>query len=200
MKMVKHESPEWMNEWMKAEMYRATGGDLGGLGGRSPQNLRLGTAHAFVPPIFWELTLSEFLVRKEITCYFTDKRHKTQSMTKKKKVIRDFWTWNGNCSKKVIRKFDPRIFPSPQNSAPSLRVCVGRTIGIRTANLADIQIPKTYCFFMSKIIEKIFAYQVTVYLEINKFLAEGQFGFRRRLGFFQHAVMHKMCSDERPFL
>ena len=28
------------------------GGDLGGLGGRSPKNWRWGTAHASVPPIF----------------------------------------------------------------------------------------------------------------------------------------------------
>ena len=37
----------------------STGEDLGGLGGRSPQNLRWGTAHASVPPIFRELLLLE---------------------------------------------------------------------------------------------------------------------------------------------
>ena len=30
-----------------------------GLGGRSPQNLRWGDAHAFVPPIFGEVVLSD---------------------------------------------------------------------------------------------------------------------------------------------
>src|SRR6218665_606162 len=35
------------------------GGDLGGLGGRSPQNLRWGTAHALVPLIFREVLLSD---------------------------------------------------------------------------------------------------------------------------------------------
>src|SRR6218665_1172097 len=35
------------------------GGDLGGLGGRSPQNLRWGNAHALVPQIFREVVLSE---------------------------------------------------------------------------------------------------------------------------------------------
>ena len=36
------------------------GGDIGGTGGRSPQkNLRWGTAHASVPPIFGEVVLSD---------------------------------------------------------------------------------------------------------------------------------------------
>jgi len=35
------------------------GGDLRGTGGRSPQNLRWGTAHASVPPIFEEVVLLE---------------------------------------------------------------------------------------------------------------------------------------------
>jgi len=40
------------------------GGDLGGLGGRPPpKELRWGTTHAFVLPIFGEVVLSE--VRKE---------------------------------------------------------------------------------------------------------------------------------------
>jgi len=35
------------------------GGDLGGLRDGRPQNLRWGTAHAPVPPIFWEVVLSD---------------------------------------------------------------------------------------------------------------------------------------------
>ena len=35
------------------------GGDLGGWGRRFPQNLRWGTAHASVPPIFREVVLSD---------------------------------------------------------------------------------------------------------------------------------------------
>ena len=35
------------------------GGDLGGTWGTVPQNLRWGTAHALVPPIFREAVLSD---------------------------------------------------------------------------------------------------------------------------------------------
>jgi len=35
------------------------GGDLGGLGDGPPKNLRWGTAHALVPPIFREVVLSD---------------------------------------------------------------------------------------------------------------------------------------------
>jgi len=35
------------------------GAETWGAGGRFPQSLKWGTAHAFVPPIFWEVVLSD---------------------------------------------------------------------------------------------------------------------------------------------
>jgi len=40
-------------------MYICISGDLGELGGRSPQKMRWGTAHASVPQIFGEVVLLE---------------------------------------------------------------------------------------------------------------------------------------------
>jgi len=40
-------------------MSEGRGGDIWGLGGRSPQNLRWVTVHALVPPIFREVVLPD---------------------------------------------------------------------------------------------------------------------------------------------
>ena len=42
------------------------GGDLGGTGGRSPQNFEVGTAHASVPTIFGEVLLRDLREKYEV--------------------------------------------------------------------------------------------------------------------------------------
>src|SRR6218665_3732038 len=116
------------------------GGDLGGLGGRSPQNLRWGNAHALVPQIFREVVLSEarestnrvknglikeffseivvFLVKKgSYTTFNTVKKRKIR-----KKVIRNFRRENGHFFRKKRHSGSQNFF-RPPNSAPGLRHC-----------------------------------------------------------------------------
>ena len=69
-----------VTEWSKTDVnlhWETRGGDLGVTGGTVPQKFEVGTAHASVPPIFWEVVLS-------------DARESTNRV--KKSVIKEFFS------------------------------------------------------------------------------------------------------------
>jgi len=53
------ERPQGKERGVSLKLMHVMGGDLGGTGGKVPQNLRWGTAHASVPTIFREVVLLE---------------------------------------------------------------------------------------------------------------------------------------------
>ena len=118
-----------------------------GTGGRSPQNLRWGTAHASVHPIFWEVMFSDerestkrvkngvtkelfsdigvFSLRKGHRCLYDISHSKDMENLKKdrEKKSENHGRWLKNCHQ-TFWNLSLRIFSRPQpNSTPGLRLC-----------------------------------------------------------------------------